>query len=119
MAKHGAEKSGIKSEIESRFGYDLDRSLDAIRPDYTFDVTCRGSVPEAIIAFLESEDLEDAIRKAVSLGGDSDTMACISGAIAQAYYRHIPEEIVKKVYSRLPAAFIPVIEDFNRRFVTG
>ena len=119
MGRQGAEKSKIKSEIESRFGYDLDRRLDGIRPDYTFDVTCQGSVPESIIAFLESESVEDAIRKAISLGGDSDTMGCISGAIAQAYYKQIPEEIVKKVYSRLPEAFIPVIENFNRRFVNG
>src|SRR6056297_1561647 len=119
MGRQGAEKSEIKSEIESRFGYELDRRLDTIRPDYTFDVTCQGSVPESIIAFLESESVEDAIRKAISLGGDSDTMGCISGAIAQAYYKQIPEEIVKKVYSRLPEAFIPVIENFNRRFVNG
>jgi len=119
MGRQGAEKSEIKSEIESRFGYDLDRNLDGIRPDYTFDVTWQGSVPESIIAFLESESVEDAIRKAISLGGDSDTMGCISGAIAQAYYKQIPEEIVKKVYSRLPEAFIPVIENFNRRFVNG
>ncbi|MFO7840507.1 MAG: ADP-ribosylglycohydrolase family protein [Desulfosalsimonadaceae bacterium] len=116
LAKNGTEKEWIRREIERRFGYDLQRSLDAIRPGYSFDVSCRGSVPEAIIAFLESADVEDALRKAVSLGGDSDTIASMTGGIAQAYYKKIPEWIVKKVYSHLPEAFIPVIEDFNRRF---
>lgn len=116
LGRIGAGKTEIKEAVESRFGYDLDRSLEAIRPGYGFDVTCRGSVPEAIIAFLESSDVEDAIRKAVSLGGDADTLACISGGIAQAFYGEVPEEIVNKVYSRLPEAFIPVIENFNRRF---
>lgn len=116
LAKNGTEKEGIRREIERRFGYDLQRSLDAIRPGYAFDVSCRGSVPEAIIAFLESENVEDALRKAVSLGGDSDTIASLTGGIAQAYYQTIPEWIVKKVYSHLPEAFVPVIESFNRRF---
>jgi ADP-ribosylglycohydrolase len=116
LARKGGSRADIKQEIISRFGYDLDRSLDAIRPDYVFDVTCGGSVPEAIIAFLESSGVEDAIRKAVSLGGDSDTLACIAGGIAHAFYKEIPEWIVNKIYSRLPEAFIPVIENFNRRF---
>ena len=116
MARKGAEKKEIKQEVESRFGYNLNRRLDDIRPGYGFDVTCRGSVPEALLAFCESENFEDAIRKTVSLGGDSDTLACITGGIAQAYYKTIPEEIVNKVYARLPEAFVPVIENFNRRF---
>lgn len=116
LARNGESKAGIKHEIETRFDYELDRTIDSIRPGYSFDSSCRGSVPEAIIAFYESSDLEDAIRKAVSLGGDSDTLACIAGSIAHAYYGKIPEWIMKKVYSRLPEAFIPVIEDFNLRF---
>ncbi|HMA85621.1 MAG TPA: ADP-ribosylglycohydrolase family protein [Desulfosalsimonadaceae bacterium] len=116
MAWQDASKNEIKQEIETRFGYDLNRRLDDIRPGYSFDVTCQGSVPEALIAFYESEDLEDAIRKAISLGGDSDTLGCITGGIAQAYYKKIPEDIISKVYARLPEPFVPVIEDFNRRF---
>jgi len=116
LARKGGTKDGIKREIETRFGYNLGRTLDDIRPAYRFDSSCRGSVPEAIIAFFESEDLEDAIRKAVSLGGDSDTLACIAGGIAHAYYREIPEWMVSKIYSRLPEAFIPVIESFVRRY---
>ena len=79
MARKGLEKQDIKKEITHRFGYDLDRTVAEIRPAYRFDVTCMGSVPEAIIAFLESADFEDAIRLAVSLGGDSDTLACMAG----------------------------------------
>lgn len=116
LARQGSEKAEIKREITSRFGYDLNRRLDEIRPGYGFDVTCRGSVPEALIAFEESENVEDAIRKAISLGGDSDTLACITGGVAQAYYKKIPEKIVNKVYTRLPESFVPVIENFNRRF---
>jgi ADP-ribosylglycohydrolase len=86
LARTGHAKTAIREYLESTFGYDLSRSLAQIRPGYRFDVTCQGSVPEAIIAFLESEDYEDAIRNAVSLGGDSDTQACITGGIAEAFY---------------------------------
>ncbi len=72
MARQGAGKKAIKQELEGRFGYNLNRRLSAIRPVYQFDVSCQGSVPEAIIAFLESENFEDAVRKAISIGGDSD-----------------------------------------------
>lgn len=85
-ARKGCSKSTIKSAIENLFGYDLNRTVDEIRPGYGFDVSCPGSVPEAIIAFLDSSSYVDAVRKAVSLGGDADTQACIAGAIAGAYY---------------------------------
>jgi ADP-ribosylglycohydrolase len=75
LARTGTSKAKIKAEIQKRFGYDLNRTLDQIRPDYEFDVTCQGSAPEAIIAFLESDSYEDAVRNAVSLGGDADTQA--------------------------------------------
>ncbi len=116
MARQDASREDIKGEIETRFNYDLSRRLDDIRPAYQFDVTCQGSVPEALIAFYESENFEDAIRKAISLGGDSDTLACITGGIAQAYYKKIPEDIVNKVFARLPEPFVPVIENFNHQF---
>ena len=95
---------------------DLDRSIDDIRPYYVFDVSCQGSVPESILAFLESENFEDAVRPAISLGGDSDTMACISGGIAQAYYGRIPETILESVRQRLPESFVHVIDQFNAAF---
>lgn len=110
------DKKLIRGEITRQFGYDLDRSLDDIRATYQFDVSCQGSVPESIIAFLESDDLEDAIRKAISVGGDSDTMACIAGGIAQAFYDEIPADIIDELRGRLPAGFISVIDRFDRRY---
>lgn len=101
MARTGATKAQIKAFVEGRFGYDLSASIDAIRPDYRFDVTCQGSVPQAIIAFLDGSDYEDTVRNAVSLGGDSDTLACIAGSIAEAYYCGVPEEVVEEINSRL------------------
>jgi ADP-ribosylglycohydrolase len=112
LARQGAPQAEIRAEIAGRFGYDLDRTVDEIRPGYTFDVSCQGSVPEAIIAFLESTDFEDAIRKAISLGGDSDTIACITGGIAEAYYGGIPDAIAEQALGYLPEEFIGVIEAF-------
>jgi ADP-ribosylglycohydrolase len=116
LARNGSNKAAIKQEIESRFGYDLHRSIKEIRPVYQFDVSCQGSVPESIIAFLESEDFEDAIRKAVSIGGDSDTIACIAGGIAEAFYKEIPEHITLAVKEQLPSDFLSILERFNERF---
>ena len=93
-------KNRLKSYIEKEYGYDLSQTLDEIRPGYRFDVSCQGSVPQAIIAFLESNDFEDAIRNAVSIGGDSDTIAAITGSIAEAAYG-IPDWIKEKAYSYL------------------
>ena len=81
MARTTGDKKKVKSEIQKEFGYDLDRTLNDIRPGYRFDISCQGTVPEAVIAFLESNSYEDAVRNAVSLGGDSDTLACITGGI--------------------------------------
>jgi ADP-ribosylglycohydrolase len=83
------------------FGSDLDMPLDEIRPRYCFDVSCQGSVPQAIREFLESRDFEHAVRLAVSLGGDSDTLACMAGGIAQGYYGGVPEAIGRRVYEIL------------------
>lgn len=116
LARQGGTKSDIKREIAVRFGYDMDRRLDEIRPGYGFDVSCQGSVPEAIIAFLESKDFEDAVRNAVSLGGDSDTQACIAGGIAHAYYGHVPDMVMAETRKRLPKEFLDVIEKFSRTF---
>ena len=116
MARQGAAKSDIRRRISAQFHYDLDRSLADIRPQYTFDISCQGSVPESVLAFLESVDFEDAVRLAVSLGGDSDTMACIAGGIAQAYYGQIPRDIITQVRQRLPDPFLEIIDQFNARY---
>jgi ADP-ribosylglycohydrolase len=116
MARQSASQTEIREEIAGRFGYDLNRTLDEIRPGYSFDVSCQGSVPEAIIAFLESEGFEDAIRKAVSLGGDSDTIACVTGGIAEAFYGGVPEGIAVEGLKRLPGEFVQIIEGF-REFI--
>ncbi len=117
LARDGCSKDVIRDYVEKEFEYDLQRSLDEIRPNYSFDVTCQGSVPESIIAFLESSDYEDAVRKAVSLGGDSDTMACIAGGIAQAYYKDIPPHIVKTVREILDKDLINIVDQFCKRYI--
>lgn len=116
-ARMGQGKPYIKDAIQGRFGYDLSPTLDQIRPDYRFDATCPGSVPQAIIAFLESVDYEDCIRKAISLGGDSDTIACMAGGIAEAYYRFIPAYIVEKVRQLLDPDLLEVVDQFQQRFM--
>ena len=116
LARSGKNKEEIKAEISHRFGYFLDRRLDDIRPHYSFDVSCQGSVPESIIAFLEGENFEDTIRKGISLGGDSDTIACIAGGIAQAFYQDIPQEITSNVRKRLPESFLDIIDEFSARY---
>jgi ADP-ribosylglycohydrolase len=116
LARQGSDKDHIKSEIQQRFHYDVNRSLQDIRPDYSFDVSCQGSVPESIIAFLESTDYESVVRNAISLGGDSDTMACIACGIAQAYYKIIPQTIKQEVLKRLPEEFVDIINAFDQRF---
>ena len=116
MARSGASKDEIRTDLTLRFGYDLHRTVDQIRPDYQWDVSCQRSVPEAIIAFLDSSDVENAIRLAVSLGGDADTQAAIAGGIAEAFYKHVPESIVGAVRERLPPRFIEVIDAFRQAF---
>jgi len=116
LARSGADKESIRSEIEDRFGYDLARSLEVIRQTYRFDVSCQGSVPESLIAFLESTDYESTVRNAVSLGGDADTMACIAGGIAQAFYGGVPEQIAREVRARLPEGFLGVLDRFESRY---
>ena len=116
LARMGGDKATIKKQICHHFDYDLDRTVDEIRKTYRFDVSCQGSVPEAIISFLESEDFEDAIRRAISLGGDSDTLACMAGGIAQAYYKTVPPEIAANVRKKLPEDLLTIIDEFNRTY---
>lgn len=104
MARNGASKEMIRSYISNKFGYDLNRTIEQIRPSYMFEVSCQESAPEAIIAFLDSTDYESAIRLAVSLGGDADTQACIAGGIAEAFYG-MPDDLVEDIGYHLPPIF--------------
>ena len=114
LANAGEEKQRIKERLESLFGYDLSsRKLDDIRPEYNFDVSCMGTLPVALLAFLESADYEDAIRNAVSAGGDSDTIAAITGGIALAYYKDMPEFIVAGIEERLPKEMLEICRQFS------
>lgn len=115
LARRGADKRKIREEVSARFGYDLARTVATIRPGYAFDVSCQGSVPEAIVAFLDSDDVESAIRLAISLGGDADTLACMAGAVAQAYYKRVPEAIVAEVQARLTPELWQLAQEFCAR----
>lgn len=112
LARTGAEKDQIKTFIEETFSYDLNRTLEEIKPEYRFYVDCMRSVPEAIIAFLEGNDFEDVIRKAISLGGDSDTIACMAGGIAEAYYG-LPDGCREEVLSRLDIPLRRIVFEFE------
>ena len=114
LARTGKTKQEIKDYIQNRFGYDLDTHTDEIRKTYGWEDSCQGTVPQAIRAFLDSTDYESAIRIAVSLGGDSDTLACITGGIAEAYYGEIPDAIYKKAVEMLPSEFIHVLKVFEQ-----
>ena len=115
-ARQGAECGRIRHELAERFGYDMDRTVAGIRPGYSFDVSCQGSVPEALICFLEAGDWLEAVRLAVSLGGDADTQACIAGAAAGARFGGPPAEVVRAVRDILPVHFVEIIDDFGLRF---
>lgn len=106
----------MRSFIEGRFGYALDQSIDEMREHYRYDVSCQGTVPPAIIAFLEADDFEEAIRLSISLGGDADTLACITGGIAQASFGRVPEEITGNVLARLDDRLRRVAERFCDTF---
>ena len=116
LARQGASKAAIRDAIEGQFDYDLSTGLDVIRPEYSFDVSCQGTVPVAIRSFLQSWCYEDAIRNAVSLGGDSDTIAAIAGGIALAYYREMPKRLVDAIEMCLTPDMRAACEEFGRRF---
>jgi len=119
LARTGHNKEEIREQIHQRFGYDLDRGVEDIRPGYAFDVSCQGTVPEAIIAFLDSASYEDAVRNAVSLGGDSDTLACITGGIAEAFYGEVPSHIQEKVAKILAPDLWTITEKFYKEKLQG
>lgn len=118
LARTGGSKSQIKEYVENTFGYDLSRTLDEIRPHYRYDISCQETVPQALTAFLESTGFEDAIRNAVSLGGDCDTLTCITGGVAQAFYG-VPESISAKVYEVLPDPMAGVVRNFSNKYCKG
>ena len=116
LARTGHDKPFIREHIKACFDYDLDRTVDDIRPSYNFDISCQGTVPEAIVAFLDSDSYEDAVRNAVSLGGDSDTLACITGGIAEAYYGGVPEQIRARVKKILPPDLWQITASFCDKY---
>ena len=116
LARQGTAKADIRDFITEQFGYNLHRTVDEIRPTYSFNESCQGTVPEAIVAFLDATDFEDAIRNAVSLGGDSDTLTCITGGIAEAFYGDIPEHIRQPVSERLDEPLREVVAAFRDRY---
>ena len=105
MARNGKSKAEIREYISTKYGYNLNRTCDEIRPVYDWDSSCQGTVPEAMVAFFDSTDFESSIRLAVSLGGDSDTLACITGGIAEAFYKEIPDDIALKIWELIPEDF--------------
>jgi ADP-ribosylglycohydrolase len=115
LARSGATRGELRDEAERRFHYDLSFSLDEIRPTFAFDSSCAGTVPPAVVAFLESSDYESAVRLAVSLGGDCDTLACIAGAIAAAFYG-VPAHVRAQTLARLDDPLTEVVAEFERRF---
>ncbi|HQT95324.1 MAG TPA: ADP-ribosylglycohydrolase family protein [Thermoanaerobaculaceae bacterium] len=116
LARTGVGKEAIREEIAGRFAYDLGRSVDAVRPSYRFDGTCQRTVPEALLAFFDSTGFEHAVRLAVSLGGDSDTLACIAGSVAEAFYGGVPTAIAEETLARLTAEMLGVLERFDAAF---
>jgi ADP-ribosylglycohydrolase len=116
LARTGQSKEQIKNYVERAFEYDLDTTLDEIRPKYDFQVSCQKSVPQAIRAFLEAVGFEDAVRKAISLGGDSDTLACMAGGIAQAFFGGVPQVITSRVYELLDVQLGNITRKFMEEF---
>ena len=119
MARNGKSKADIKAYIESKYGYDLNRNWEYLNKTYDWDSSCQGTVPEAIISFLESNDFEDAIRKAVSMGGDSDTLACITGGIAEAFYKKIPAHMIEPTQKPFPPIFHKILDALRTRTPYG
>ena len=115
LARSGKSMAEIRTHIEQNY-YPLGFTLDEIRPSYTFDVSCQGSVPQALEAFFESESFEDAIRNAISIGGDSDTIAAIAGGIAEAYYG-VPEEIRDMAISYLDDTQMEILIAFSEKYM--
>ena len=119
LARTGKTKDQIRDYIEQTYGYDLHKTWEEWHYAYHWEDSCQGTVPQAIIAFLDSTDFEDAIRKAVSMGGDSDTLACITGAIAEAYYDGVPDEIAERVMRNVPKVFNIILDTMKKKTSYG
>ena len=115
MARNGKSKEEIRNYITAKYGYNLNRTCDEIRRVYDWDSSCQGTVPEAMVAFFDSTDFESSIRLAVSLGGDSDTLACITGGIAEAFYKEIPDDIALKIWELIPEDFKIILRGMEAR----
>ena len=116
LARSGQDKETIRQFAAAQLGCDMTRTVEAIRPGYRFSSSAAKSVPEAIIAFLDSTSFEDAVRNAISLGGDADTQACIAGALAEAFYGPVPDVFVARLQTYLPPEGIRVMEAFINRY---
>ena len=119
LARRRVTAQNIKVAVTERSGYDLDRTPDDIRPTYRFNETCQETVPQGIIAFLESESFEDAIRKVISIGGDSDTLGAITGGITQAFYGGVSRDVTEKALELLDDRLRGITVEFMDRFCPG
>ena len=119
MARKGTAKEEIRDYIEKTYGYDLHKTYEYWHPIYQWESSCQGTVPQAIICFLDSTDFEDAMRKAVSLGGDSDTLACITGGIAEAFYQEIPRSMAERAARPFPRIFNRILDAVRAETVYG
>ncbi|MBO5698605.1 MAG: ADP-ribosylglycohydrolase family protein [Bacteroidaceae bacterium] len=115
MARQGYSKEEIRAEIERTFSYNLQFTCDEIRSTYTWESSCQGTVPPAIVAFLDAKNFEDAIRNAISIGGDSDTLGCITGSIAEAYFG-VPNKLREQALNYLPTSFKNIITEFEKQY---
>ena len=118
LARTKNSKKEIKEFVEKNFLYDLDLDLEELRKYYKFNESCQDTVPQAIYTFLISESFEDSIRKAIYIGGDSDTLACINGSIAEAFYGGVPKNIADEVYKRLDSRITIITNDFREKFIS-
>ncbi len=118
LGRNGKPKDEIRDYITTKFGYRLNETLDEIRPNYQWDVSCEGTLPVSLLSFLESEDFESALRLAVSVGGDSDTIACIAGSMADAFYRNIPQDIQDFMREKLSEDILNILTEFEAKYVS-
>lgn len=116
LARTGVSKKEIKKYLEKHFRYKFNFNLERLRRNYKFDISCQGTVPQAIFTFFKSNSFEDSIRKAISIGGDSDTIACISGGIAEAFYHEIPQSIIDEAKTKLDYTLLKVLINFRREY---
>ena len=118
LARTKHTKKEIKEFVEKNFSYNLDLHLEELRRTYSFNESCQDTVPQAIFTFLISESFEDSIRKAIYIGGDSDTLACINGSIAEAFYGGVPEDITKEIYKRIDGRIAIITNDFIAKYIS-